>query len=44
MGITLSGRLDGRPAEPAADADAEADVRVWIAPAQVLELWVRLNF
>ena len=38
MGITLSGRLDGRPAEPAADADAEADVRVWIAPAQVLEL------
>lgn len=39
-GISLTGRLNGRPAEPAADAN----VRVWIAPAQVLELWVRLNF
>ena len=46
MGITLFGRLDGRPTEPTADGDADgdADVRVWIAPAQVLELWVRLNF
>lgn len=34
-GITLSGRM-GTP-------DEEEDVKVWIHPAQVLELWLRLN-
>ena len=35
LGITLSGRLDG----PSGDAE----IKTWIAPAQLLELWLRLN-
>lgn len=35
MGITLSGRLS----DPAAD---DEDVKVWIHPAQVLDLWLRM--
>jgi hypothetical protein len=42
QGISLSGRLDGLPAGRVADGDG--DVTVSIAPAQVLELWLRLNF
>jgi hypothetical protein len=43
-GITLPGRLtagsgEGSPEEEA----AEEDVKVWIHPAQLLELWFRIN-
>ena len=37
-----SGRLDGRPSHGA--TRRAQDVKVWIAPAQLLELWLRLNF
>ena len=38
-GITLPGRLSAGTGSPVADAD----VKVWIHPAQLLELWFRLN-
>jgi hypothetical protein len=35
MGLTVAGRLTG--------PDGDEEVKVWIAPTQLLELWLRLN-
>jgi len=35
MGLTVAGRLIG--------PDGDEEVKVWIAPTQLLELWLRLN-
>lgn len=40
MGLTLPGRLTGPLAH---EEEVEEEVKVWIAPTQVLELWLRLN-
>ena len=43
LGITLSGRLD-RPAGGAGIcSEVGEDVKVWIAPAQLFDLWLGLN-
>lgn len=44
LGITLPGRLGPPAGDHEADRDGNQDVKVWIAPAQLFELWLRLNF